>query len=73
MVQIECFLAIIEKNMHFLKYEGIEIGHITYTRCGAELVNLLYDGMLENSDPLLLDKIVDYYKSQDYIIEQCSG
>ena len=57
----------------FLKYEGIEIGHITYTRCGAELVNLLYDGMLENSDPLLLDKIVDYYKSQDYIIEQGSG
>ena len=48
---------------------GVDIGRITYTTCGMELVNLLYNGMVESSDSLLLNKIANYYKKKGYTVK----
>lgn len=53
-----------------VKEHGIIIGNVFFTTCGIELVNLLYDGMTESRDSLLLNKIANYYKNENYIIEQ---
>ena len=41
----------------------IDMGTVTYTSCGAELVKILYDGMSDKKDPQLITKISEYYKS----------
>lgn len=44
----------------------ISIGVITYTSCGVELVGILYEGMSDKKDPLLISKISEYYKKNGY-------
>lgn len=53
----------------YSELESITIGQVTYTKCGDELVKLLYNGMLEDRDPLLLNKIADYYKKEKYTVK----
>lgn len=59
-----------ETNESDIEERGIVIGKVSFTTCGLELVKLLYDGIVENSDSLLLNKIIDYYKKENYIIKQ---
>lgn len=47
----------------------INIGVITYTSCGVELVRILHEGMADKKELLLISKISEYYKKNDYHVE----
>lgn len=57
-------------KMHIISsIPKINIGVVTYTSCGIELVKILYDGMSDSKDTMLMSKISDFYRECNYIVE----